>query len=213
MINFETLDPKFLIFLSSILGGIFSSVVTFFALKNKANNERIRNENEGFDILRKSFIDEFTRMKNSIEESKKAEVECLVRYEELEKEFKKLKYAFQIHKNSYPDLPIPLWKKDMNGTMLALNDAYEREFLEPMGKTREDYIGSTDAEIWGSGVALELTRNDKKVKNRGDLVRFVEELPIGLSKEKRKYEIIKYPEKIDGIIVCISGMALPFKEK
>ena len=37
--------------------------------------------------------------------------------------------------SAHQSLPVPMWLKAMDGTMLALNPAYERVFLKPNGLT------------------------------------------------------------------------------
>ena len=186
-------------------GGLVSGVASFLLGRKK-------NDQDGFQILKQSWKEEFERLEKKVEKAEQAESECLTRYDELDDRFTKLKHAFQIHKVSNPELPIPMWKKDLNGVMLALNDAYEEIFLFPLGKTREDYIGSKDEAIWGPEIAAEFKRNDQSVKRKGKSVRLFEHVKTA-GETFEEYDIVKYPEKIDGIIVCIGGIAIPKNTK
>jgi hypothetical protein len=62
--------------------------------------------------------------------------------------------------SSYMHIPLPSWLKDIDGTMLAVNDAYEMYFLIPNGFVKSDYIGKTDSDVWPENVAQEFIESD-----------------------------------------------------
>ena len=47
--------------------------------------------------------------------------------------------------------------------MRYLNDAYEREFLVPLGKCMGDYLGERDSVVWGDKVGNMFELNDRQV--------------------------------------------------
>jgi len=104
-------------------------------------------------------------------------------------------------------LPIPMWMKDELGTMISLNDEYERAFLLPLGKSREDYIGKTDVDFWGKEIGEIYTRNDQVVIHSKKPMVTVE--PVNTNDGVSKVYVIKYPYLIsEQYVVGLGGIAI-----
>ena len=104
-------------------------------------------------------------------------------------------------------LPIPMWMKDELGTMISLNDEYERTFLLPLGKSREDYIGKTDVDFWGKEIGEIYTRNDQVVIHSKKPMVTVE--PVNTNDGVSKVYVIKYPYLIsEQYVVGLGGIAI-----
>jgi len=104
-------------------------------------------------------------------------------------------------------LPIPMWMKDELGTMISLNDDYEKSFLLPLGKSREDYIGKTDVEFWGKEIGEIYSSNDQAVIQSKKPMVTVE--PINTVKGIDKVYAIKYPYLIsEQYVVGLGGIAI-----
>ena len=110
--------------------------------------------------------------------------------------------------SSHQDAPIPIWLKDQFGIMLALNPAYEKTFLLPIGKTRDDYLHRSDYDIWPDEVAAEYIKNDKMVQRTMDIWIGYENI-IDHQGNKVKWKIIKYPRTANGVLIGIAGIAVP----
>jgi PAS domain-containing protein len=104
-------------------------------------------------------------------------------------------------------LPIPMWMKDELGTMISLNDEYEKLFLVPLGKTREDYIGKNDIDFWGKEIGEIYARNDQVVVQTKKPMVTLE--PINTKDGMNKVYVIKYPYLINGnYVVGLGGIAI-----
>ncbi len=108
--------------------------------------------------------------------------------------------------SAHQSLPVPMWLKSMDGTMLALNPAYERVFLKPNGLTTIDYIGKQDHEVWPEDIASAFRTHDIKVQTSGKTLETTEIVPI--DGVMTKWHIIKYVRFSDGIPIGIGGMAV-----
>lgn len=106
------------------------------------------------------------------------------------------------------DLPFPMWLKGVDGTMLALNEAYEHTFLIPRGKNENDYIGRKDEEIWGEKYGKAFFENDLKVMRKKQPLFTIEDVP-GLNGKVEKWKIIKYPRYAGRVVIGIGGVAIP----
>ena len=154
-----------------------------------------------FSILQDTWLKEIERLNKEISS---LQTQLL----DLKEETKFLKAKLSQVESIYPDLPIPMWLKDNNGRMISLNDAYEKAFLLPQNKFREDYIGNTDKEIWGDKIEKIFRRNDKKVleSHQNHIYIENEDLTHPLLKN---WEFIKYPKYSEGVFIGIGGIGLP----
>ncbi|GIV82560.1 MAG: hypothetical protein KatS3mg051_1914 [Anaerolineae bacterium] len=127
---------------------------------------------------------------------------------DLEREVQRLRYQVLMLESAHQDLPLPMWLKDRDGRMLALNTEYEREFLIPRGYTRDDYIGQYDSAVWPEGIANIFADNDRYVVRTGDVLHTIEPVPDAEG-VPRDWIIIKYPRRVSGVVVGVGGIAIP----
>lgn len=127
---------------------------------------------------------------------------------QLQDEVERLQNKVTLLESSHQDAPIPIWLKDRNGIMLALNPEYEKLFLVPIGKNREDYLYNSDYDIWPEDVAAEYVKNDQYVMRTKETWRGLETI-VDHQGERSKWQIIKYPRKAGGVIIGIAGIAIP----
>lgn len=165
----------------------------------------ISSRRDDFTVLQNAWREEFEKLKSEM-----IDVKAQNLY--LEKQVLSLSTQIATLKQILPDLPIPLWFKDVNGTMLQLNDAYEKAFLIPQGKHRGDYIGQSDEVIWGQDVADTFRENDAKALDSGDQATIIFEEERH-SRLLCNWIFLKYPKIIDGVVVGIGGIAIPKKDK
>lgn len=123
-------------------------------------------------------------------------------------ENQELKTRLAIMESAHQDAPIPMWLKDTAGVMLALNSAYEREFLRPLGKKQSDYVGKTDLEVWGPDIAREYGANDGEVQATRKMWLGTETVPQK-DGTVAKYAIMKYPRMEGSYLIGIAGIAIP----
>lgn len=194
------LDPWIERIITFAVGGGMFKLGDYLISKKKADSE-------DFALLKDTWREEFRRYEEKFDKlnSKYGKLE-----EKLERsisENEDLRQTINSLKESYPDLPVPIWLKDHNGMMLSLNREYEDAFLLPQGKTRSDYIGHYDEDIWGEEIANIFRANDTVAISKKH-VSFVFETNIGHALLK-KWEFFKYPKYVDGIFIGVGGLALP----
>ena len=108
----------------------------------------------------------------------------------------------------HSDLPLPMWFKSVDLTMISANLAYEGVFLKPKGLSLDDYIGKTDYDVWPKDVADEFSKNDNKViANKGFWVG-QEDIPTPEG-ELVKWHIIKFSRMSGGKLLGVAGVAIP----
>lgn len=115
-------------------------------------------------------------------------------------ELKELKNSLILFRATQDYLPIPYWVKSLSGKVLYVNNSYVKEYLEPMGLSSSDYIGSYDRDIWGSSIAKTFRTNDSIVLSLGKPVIFVEYV------DKDPITVLKFPFIIGDITVGVAGV-------
>lgn len=108
--------------------------------------------------------------------------------------------------SAHQSLPVPMWLKTMDGTMLALNSAYENVFLKPNGLKTIDYVGKKDHDVWPKEVADKFREHDIEVQTTRQTLETTELVPI--DGVMTKWHIIKYLRISDGVPIGIGGMAV-----
>lgn len=175
-------------------GGVLTKVITSYLSKNR----------DDFQVLSSSWKDEIVRLNTRITEIDNYN-------KELKKDIAALRIQIATLKQIHPDIPIPLWLKDINGRMLSLNDAYEAAFLIPQGKHRGNYIGKKDADIWGEKVAKVFKEHDDQaiLLDAKQQIIFEENdvNPLLLN-----WVFLKYPKYLDGTLVGVAGIGVPKKD-
>lgn len=120
---------------------------------------------------------------------------------------KELQAKAQLFESAHSHLPVPMWLKDLDGKMLALNDAYEQVFLRPQGKSRDDYIGFIDHDVWPDDIADQFVEHDNQVLHNDIIWRGIETMP-DMEGIHERWHIIKYVRKVNGIKIGIGGLAI-----
>lgn len=126
-------------------------------------------------------------------------------------EIVQLRNKVELLESAHQDLPLPMWLKDSNGIMMALNSEYEETFLIPNGKSKDDYIGKTDFDVWDKTTATIFNNHDKMVFRTGKKFDGVEEVP-DINGDKHKWRIIKYVRYSGRTKIGIAGIALPLND-
>ena len=202
-----------------ILSGSAVAAILNFFIKNKEvnikedeakstiNNADKESDLRAFEILKDTWYNEFKRNEAKFEKLFRDYSRIEAKMESLEQENTDLKLQLTILKTYHPEMPIPIWLKDQNGIMLSLNQAYEDAFLFPQGKTRVDYIGMRDEDIWPDDIAHTFRENDLIATAQRSFVEIKEDdLPHPLLKGWRFY---KYPVFSQGTFIGIAGLSLP----
>lgn len=178
-------------------GGLIKSLIDYLLGKKKDNRD-------DFKIILETWAQDNKRLRES-------EEQCAKRLNDLEKQIIILQNKLTMMETAHYDLPFPQWLKDMDGVMLSLNSAYEKEFLQPVGKNVNDYIGKTDYEIWDAETAKQYRINDLLAFSSTDKFwRGVEPLKTSNGIEYKNWLIVKYVRYAGKIPIGIAGLAIPY---
>ena len=94
--------------------------------------------------------------------------------------------------------------------MVYLNDAYYDLYLQPIGKSKGDYLGKTDTEFWGEDIATIYNAHDWEVYKTKRSTIFKESIN---EEDKGKSEFVKiYIKDEQTGDEFISGMAIILQE-
>lgn len=103
--------------------------------------------------------------------------------------------------------PLPTWCKDVNGTMVWINNEYEQQW----GIKSSLYEGRTDYDVWPPDVAAHFRRHDQLVIAQKRTLLTVEEVPDNVRDPdgtRRKWRIWKFPVlNNQGEVVAVGGIA------
>jgi PAS domain-containing protein len=171
-------------------GAGFTTIVNYFVTKRQQSRE-------DFVTMMSLWKEDNVRLRHE-EELLKEKVNELI------EDINDLKLKLLLFETAHMELPIPMWVKDTDGTILTINRAYEKQFLEPLGKTASDYIGKTDFDIWPEEYAKKFQDND--VKALRGVVYLNEIIPI--NNKVIELVVIKYPRKINNTVIGIGGVSI-----
>jgi hypothetical protein len=167
---------------------------------------------------RKSSTDEFTiildNYKKLYSELLESEKKCTTELMKVREDLQDLRGKVIVLESAHFDMPFPMWLKDMDFKMIALNPEYEKHFLLPMGKNSSDYLGKYDNEIWPAEIAAEYVQNDRKTLNsRNGYWYGHETIKISGSELTEDWRIVKYIRYAGKIPIGIAGIAIPVFNK
>ena len=176
-------------------GGGLTAFINFVIAKNQGKRDN-------FDKIISTWEKDNERLRVDQERSKKEIIT-------LQADVYSLRNKLILMESAHIDLPIPMWLKDTDCKMLALNQAYEDIFLTPNGKTAQDYIGKFDIDVWPKDIATAYVKNDKKVLMSGIVLDKNETVLINGQEEEMR--IIKYVRYAGTTRIGIAGIAIPNK--
>lgn len=199
-------EGQFLKYVIPAAAAVIGSLLTYFSTKKKVTHDvedRFRD-----DVLRE--VAEL-RKRNDDLTSKN---EILVReIAKLKTELKLIEREWSIKialfESAHSDLPLPMWLKDEKGKMLALNDAYERQFLRPFGLNKNDYLNHYDSDVWPQEIADQFLIHDTRVLESGQVWEGKELIPDPDNENTlQEWQIVKYLRTSAGIKIGIGGIAI-----
>jgi hypothetical protein len=191
------------IIVAALGGGVLTQVFTFIINWQKA-------EKDDFTTIVDQWQNDNKRLREENQKHLQTQNDLYKKLAEHERKISALNTKLLIMESAYMHIPIPSWLKDLDGTMLALNEAYEDNFLKPLGLCRADYLGKTDFDIWDEDVAKEYQQNDVAVLQSPEKVWFGDERIIinGVDVTK-EWKTLKYVRFAGDLEVGIGGMAIP----
>lgn len=189
--------------ISALSGGGLGSFLTFRLSKRQQDQSDFKSLIEEYKGLVKDYKAELDELRKDVDILK-------VELNTKEIEVRQLRNQLMIFESSHADIPVPIWLKDTNGTMLFLNKEYERNLLHPVGKNMDDYIGHTDSEVWGDEVGQQFRDHDLKVMRKKQSIEF-EETWQGPNGKIYTGKVIKYPRFLGNTVIGIGGILIEYK--
>ena len=188
---------------AAVGGGFLTKLFDYLMNLRKA-------ESDDFDTIVAQWQQDNERLRQENKEHKDRQDELYKKIAEHEKKLSALNAKLLVMESSYMHIPLPSWLKDIDGTMLAVNDAYEMYFLIPNGFVKSDYIGKTDSDVWPENVAQEFISNDILTLQSEKKIWFGKETILIKDVDvSDNWRVLKYVRYAGNIAVGIAGIAIP----
>lgn len=198
------------IIIAALSGGVLTQVFTFILNRDKAKETAEKND---FQTIVEQWQSDNKRLRDENQKHLQTQNDLYKKLADHERKISALNTKLLIMESAYMHIPVPSWLKDLDGTMLALNEAYEDNFLKPLGLCRADYIGKTDFDIWDEETANEYQQNDVKVLNSIEKVWFgKEKIVLNGVDVTDQWKMLKYVRFAGDLEIGIGGMAIPSDE-
>ena len=169
-----------------------------------------KNQRSSTEDIIQHLKEEVQQLQVQVAELKSTEKSLQEQVNQLQQERAQLQTQFLLLQTSHESSPLPMWIKDQSGRVLAANEAYEKYYLRPIGKTLEDWIGNYDRDVFPQDVAEDWGKNDLWVF-QNELTFDGEELVDIGGGRRARHRIIKHPRYARGISrpFGIAGIAIP----
>ena len=188
---------------AAVGGGFLTKLFDYLMNLRKA-------ESDDFDTIVAQWQQDNERLRQENKDHKDRQDELYKKIAEHEKKLSALNAKLLVMESSYMHIPLPSWLKDIDGTMLAVNDAYEMYFLIPNGFVKSDYIGKTDSDVWPENVAQEFIGNDILTLQSEKKIWFGKETILIKDVDvSENWRVLKYVRYAGNIAVGIAGIAIP----
>lgn len=188
---------------AAVGGGFLTKLFDYLMNLRKA-------ESDDFDTIVAQWQQDNERLRQENKEHKDRQDELYKKIAEHEKKLSALNAKLLVMESSYMHIPLPSWLKDIDGTMLAVNDAYEMYFLIPNGFVKSDYIGKTDSDVWPENIAQEFIGNDILTLQSEKKIWFGKETILIKDVDvSDNWRVLKYVRYAGNIAVGVAGIAIP----
>lgn len=190
----------------AIVTAVITGFGTYYAAKPK-------NKRDDFQTLIDTWKEDNQRLREEVNELSTRMEEIEEKYMTQKERADTLQNQLILMESAHHDLPFPQWLKDTNGIMLSLNTAYEDMFLKPLGKTKHDYIGGTDEEVWGSEIARKFRENDINARQKKGYWIGIEPIWLKNSDISQRWRILKYTRYVGNVCIGVAGIAIPVTDE
>lgn len=188
---------------AAVGGGFLTKLFDYLMNLRKA-------ESDDFDTIVAQWQQDNERLRQENKEHKDRQDELYKKIAEHEKKLSALNAKLLVMESSYMHIPLPSWLKDIDGTMLAVNDAYEIYFLIPNGYTKADYVGKTDSDVWPENIAKQFIESDIRTMQSEKKIWFgKEQIVVKDVDVSDNWRVLKYVRYAGNIAVGIAGIAIP----
>lgn len=188
-------DSYLQLLIALLSGGVIQYIAQYFIAKKKHDQSEM-------EMIIRTWSQDNERLREIEKQNRQ-------RIDSLENEITLLRAQIVALESAQLNLPIPMWLKDLKGTMLTINKAYEKSFLEPRGYEAKDYIGSKDTSIWTDKLASIFSYSDDMIRRGKDVYYSIVDVPYN-DKYTDKWIVVKYPRLVNNDIIGIGGLAIPY---
>jgi PAS domain-containing protein len=191
----------------NIITVVFGAIVGFLTWVTSNFVSKRQSKRDDFKAISDAYTLEFERQNKKLLDLEARIQQCADNEMEQASKIRNLQLTIKGLSIQGLQLPIPMWMKDELGTMISLNDEYEKLILVPLGKTRDDYIGKNDIDFWGKEIGEIYARNDQVVVQSKKPMVTLE--PINTKDGMNKVYVIKYPYLInENYVVGLGGIVI-----
>ena len=188
---------------AAVGGGFLTKLFDYLMNLRKA-------ESDDFDTIVAQWQQDNERLRQENKDHKDRQDELYKKIAEHEKKLSALNAKLLVMESSYMHIPLPSWLKDIDGTMLAVNDAYEIYFLIPNGYTKADYVGKTDSDVWPENIAKQFIESDIRTMQSEKKIWFgKEQIVVKDVDVSDNWRVLKYVRYAGNIPVGVAGIAIP----
>jgi hypothetical protein len=168
---------------------------------------RRQTDQSEFEILLKVWKEERDELKverkELIEREKINSAEIL----ELKEELTKLKSKMVLLESAHFDLPLAQCVKDLDGTIILINNEFDKIFLAPYGQTSNSCVGTNGSHIWGVENTKKYRKAELEIAIHKAPKHFIEDC-IDAEGKPTKWSTFRYPIFLGEKIIATGLLAL-----
>jgi|TARA_R110000772_G_scaffold125747_6_gene232611 CRISPR/Cas system-associated protein Csx1 len=203
------MDNYLQIFLAVTGGGGIGFFLNYLISKRQTDQSE-------FEILLKVWKEERDDLKIERKELLEREKINSTEILELKEELSKLKSKMVLLESAHFDLPLAQCVKDLDGTIILINNEFDKIFLAPYGQTSNSCVGTNGSHIWGVENTKKYRKSELEVVSEKTAKHFIED---GVDSEGKptKWSTFRYPiflgEKIIATgLLALNRLVIPIKE-
>lgn len=195
------------------IASFLAACLVFWVGNKRADNENRKVNNEGEAALRAQLMEQIRdvsdRLKSVEEECRElrlANISLASKNMKLEAKLDEQFNHLSVLHSYFEHIGTPCWLKGIDGRMIYINTAYEKEW----SISRLKYEGNTDYDVWPKGVADKAVLNDNVVLTKLKGLTFKQRLPVDPEDpngEYMTYTILKWPVMHRDEVIGVGGAA------
>jgi CRISPR/Cas system-associated protein Csx1 len=168
---------------------------------------RRQTDQSEFEILLKVWKEERDELKLERKELIERERSNSAEILELKEELSKLKSKMVLLESAHFDLPLAQCVKDLDGTIILINNEFDKLFLAPYGQTSNSCVGTNGAHIWGIENTKKYRKAELEVIIHKAAKHFIEE-GNDIEGNPTKWSTFRYPIFLGEKIIATGLLAL-----
>ena len=168
---------------------------------------RRQTDQSEFEILLKVWKEERDELKVERKELIERERSNSAEILELKEDLSKLKSKMVLLESAHFDLPLAQCVKDLDGTIILINNEFDKLFLAPYDQTSNSCVGTNGSHIWGVENTKKYRKAELEVIIHKAPKHFIEE-GNDLDGNPTKWSTFRYPIFLGEKIIATGLLAL-----